>query len=86
MNACERGHRYAYAGIRYADGTNPLPGSGARARYYAHIYFCERCMDHLTERIVGVEDNTYGKVQFGATPGDAKLIVPEHDRVGSRRR
>lgn len=84
MNACELGHRYAYVGVRYADGTNNLSGSGARARYYAHVYSCERCLDQRVEKIEGVEDNTYGKVMFSATPGDPKTIAPEHDRAGSR--
>jgi hypothetical protein len=78
VSACE--HRYVYAGVRYADGNYNLPGSGARRRYYAHWYYCEKCLAPHVEKIQGVEDNSYLKVKFDATPGDPKLLIPIHDR------
>lgn len=79
---CE--HQFAYAGVRYRDGRSPLPGSGATRRYYAHVYFCTKCTETRGEPI---EDggyhprwNSYQKVEFGASPGNAKECgIPLYD-------
>ena len=75
---CE--HRFTYVGVRYAHGEHNRPGSGAKQRYYAHVYLCERCTEKRYEAIADVDDCSYFNVRFGATPGDRVAIVPEHDR------
>lgn len=74
-------HKYVYMGFQYADGANPLPGSGARRRYYAHAFYCERCLEQRAELIEYSGDNTYSKPHEGATKGRASLIVPVGDRT-----
>ena len=77
--ACD--HKFVYAGVRYAAGANPLPGSGARRLYYGHVYFCERCLEKRGEAIQGPEDSTYDKPRFDATPGTFDEVgVPSYDR------
>lgn len=73
-------HRYTHMGLQYADGSNPLPGSGAARRYYAHVFFCERCLEQRAERIDGYSgENTYCKPRDGAVQGRRDIIVPHHD-------
>lgn len=79
-------HKLVYAGVRYAEGAWNIPGGGARRRYYAHVYFCERCAEERGRPIAGIEDNSYFLPRFGATPGDPDVVgVPESDREGLRR-
>ena len=78
MSACD--HSFRHMGLQYADGVNPLPGSGARRRYYAHVFFCERCLEKRAERIECGEPNSYGKPLEGAVLGDRNIIAPPHDR------
>lgn len=77
---CE--HQFAYAGVRYRHGTTPLPGTGATRRYYAHVYFCAKCVETRGTPIVDGERNSYMMLEFGATPGTAKEcgVPPEDDR------
>lgn len=75
-------HSYQYMGLQYADGANPLPGSGAVRRYYAHVFYCDKCLDMRAERVDGYEhENSYCKPRDGAVGGDRKLIAPSHDRT-----
>jgi hypothetical protein len=70
---CE--HQYEYAGVRYCDSRDPMPGTGATQRYYAHVYFCTKCTETKGQPIKDDHPsgrprwNSYGKVEFGATPG-----------------
>lgn len=78
---CE--HSFAYAGVRYCNGTRTLPGTGAVQRYYAHAYFCARCLETVGVPITDKDRgwNSYQKIEFGATPGDPKCCgVPTHDQ------
>ena len=86
MAECE--HHYGYLGVRYHDGTETLPGSGATTRYYAHVFFCNKCL-----RTHGnpIEDpyrtfHSYEKPRFEALPGTAEECgVPMSDRSNYRR-
>lgn len=81
--ACE--HQYAYQGVQYAEGAYNRPGSGAKSRYYSHVYFCSVCLDKKYEQIENIDDNSYNAIRFNAVPGDPKFIVPDHDQPYSRR-
>lgn len=85
-DACE--HRYAYAGVRYRDSRNPLPGTGACRRLYGHVYFYERCRERKTDMIDDPsyggrpEYTTYEKPRWGATPaGPGEVPLPAHERT-----
>lgn len=79
MTDCE--HNYTYLGIRYHDGSRPLPGTGARQRYYAHVYFCTKCLNKQSDKVDVVHQTTYDAIGFGASPGSAdECKVPEYDR------
>ena len=83
MSECE--HKFVYAGVRYAEGSELRPGGGAVNRYYAHVYFCESCLKRVGEPIKGIDESSYSPVRFHATPGDPAIVgVPEHDREGWR--
>ena len=78
-------HRYVYQGVGYCDGKWSLPGGGACTRYYAHLYFCERCLDlrgqPFIEKLKPSRHTTYHKVEFGATPVAAGIVgVPMEDQ------
>lgn len=79
-------HRYVYQGVGYCDGKEALAGGGARARYYAHIYFCERCLDlrgqpFIEKSTPSYARTTYHKIEFGATPVAAGIVgVPLEDQ------
>jgi hypothetical protein len=77
MPYCE--HNFKYAGLRFCNGNRSLPGSSATRRYYAHVYFCEKCL--LTRAEPGmVIGNSYDKIREGATPGTAEQCgVPMED-------
>lgn len=45
-------HKFNHMGLQYADGANNIPGGGAKRRYYAHVFFCERCLEKRAERVV----------------------------------
>lgn len=77
MSNCE--HKFVHLGLQYAHGRNNRPGSGAKARYYAHVFFCEKCLEKQAERVDYGDDCSYFNVRDGATRGDTKLIVPEWD-------
>lgn len=62
---CE--HKFVYGGIKYKEETYPLPGTGARKRTYFDWYYCEKCLEKKFEEL-NFEDNSYGKVQFNASP------------------
>lgn len=74
-------HKYVHMGLQYADGANPLPGTGATRRYYAHVFFCERCLDKRAERVEDGNECSYYKPRDGAVLGDRSVIVPLHDRT-----
>lgn len=71
-------HKYVHMGLQYADGANNITGSGAKMRYYAHVFFCERCLDQRAEHL-DIRDTSYQKPRDGAVPGDRKVIVPSCD-------
>lgn len=72
---CE--HDYAYTGVRFKDGLENRPGSGAKDRYYAHVFHCRKCLDVRSEQI-GAEGNTYEEVRYGATPAaGGEVEVPQ---------
>lgn len=81
---CE--HQFSYAGIRYRDGSGNLPGGGATRRYYAHVYFCSKCMETRGEPIPDPGGyrpawNSYGKIMFDASPGTAAQCgIPLEDQ------
>ena len=77
-NDCE--HKYTYMGLQYAHGVRNRPGSGAKQRYYAHVFFCEKCLAKRADRVDYGDDNSYANVKDGATRGDVELIVPDWDR------
>lgn len=80
MSSCE--HKFVYMGLQYAHGANPRAGTGAVNRYYAHVFFCEKCCVRRAERIEEQQpQNSYEKVRDGAIMGDPKLIAPAWDRV-----
>lgn len=83
--ACE--HEFSYAGVRYCDGSWPLPGGSARQRYYAHVYFCSKCTETKGEPIDDTGSygrprfDTFQKLEFGAVPGSPDQCgVPQRDR------
>jgi hypothetical protein len=82
MSDCD--HKYQYAGVRYDLGKWPRAGSGAVNVYYAHVYFCERCLNKRSEPIAfGYEErpSSYGPVLYGATRGTPdESGVPLEDR------
>lgn len=71
-------HDFEYQGVQYAHGHGNRPGSGAVSRYYAHVYFCRRCLEKRYERIK-VDDCSYYDVKFGASMGSTAHIVPSYD-------
>lgn len=78
---CE--HIYNYLGVMYYDGKWPLPGTGARRRYYSHVYFCTRCAETLGKPIEDRDRSytTYEHPRFNAVPGSAvDCGVPLEDR------
>lgn len=78
---CE--HRFAYAGLRYADGGRNRPGSGAKDTYYGHAYFCEKCLTPRIEGAVSGDRNSYQeRLPSSAPASDAerKLLVPSYDQ------
>lgn len=72
-------HDYQYMGLQYAHGNNSLPGSGAKRRYYAHVFYCRKCLHHSANTL-NEYDNSYNKVRDGAVLGEKKLIVPLDDQ------
>jgi hypothetical protein len=78
MSDCE--HKYVYQGLQYAHGHHNRPGSGAKQRHYAHVFFCEKCLEKRADRVDYGDDCSYFDVKDGATRGDVQLIVPEWDR------
>jgi hypothetical protein len=85
LSSSDCDHKFVYSGVRYAEGSEPLPGTGAVARYYAHVYFCERCLQERGQPIRGPHNSSYFSVQHNATPGDPDTVgVPEYDREGWR--
>lgn len=60
-------HRFIYGGVKYEDESHPMLGTGARRRNYFDWFYCEKCTEtiYLT---LNHTDDTYQKVQFGATP------------------
>lgn len=82
MIGCD--HKYQYAGVRYSLGAHPRPGSGAVNVYYAHVYFCERCLSKRSEPIpFGYDErpSSYGRVLYAAARGTPdECGVPLEDR------
>lgn len=69
MSECQ--HDFRYQGEVTWAGTHALPGTGARARYYASAYHCTKCcgLRLHSERQLG---NTYEKVKFDAVEFERK--------------
>jgi hypothetical protein len=80
MSNCR--HEFLYAGMRYCDGANAIPGGGARRRYYAHVFFCKNCTETKGEPLTDHPPwNTYAKILFNATPGTPDQCgIPLEDR------
>ena len=79
MTDCE--HDFTYQGLIACNGDNLRPGSGAVNRYYAHVYFCRRCLQKRYENVPG-DFNSYEKLENGAVLGsgvDRKTIVGHHE-------
>jgi hypothetical protein len=66
---CE--HRFVYQGVVYTHDQYPLPGTGARARTYHDVYFCEKCLTTVQRnpRRVGT---SYEPPMAGAMPGESE--------------
>lgn len=90
MKPCaDTDHVFEYAGVRFCDGARSMPGTGARRRYYANVYFCTKC---IHTQGVAIEDphqggdgrpsyNSYQKILFDAVPGGQdECCVPVGDR------
>lgn len=60
-------HNLKYAGVRFKDTADRLPGSGAHRREYFDLYYCTRCGEERPHRLP-YEDCTYDQVKYGATP------------------
>ena len=72
-------HQYTYGGMRFCDGAWAIPGSGARHRYYAHVYYCTKCTECKGQP--AAKWTTYDKIQFEATPGTpSQCGVPLEDQ------
>lgn len=72
-------HKFQYAGLRFAHGSNPRPGSGSVTRYYAQVYFCEKCLTTMGTPVW--QTDSYSKIEGGATPGTPdECGVPLEDR------
>ena len=83
----EHAHKFVDGGTVYADGANPLPGSGATRRYYGALFFCEACLERRVEALTGIGESSYSAVRFGARPVtdvERSLLLPEHDRKYGR--
>ncbi len=79
MSECD--HKFSHMGLQYADGVKPRPGTGATQRYYAHVFFCERCLEYKSKPVAGYEnEGSYFNPRDGAVRGDRDIIVPDHDR------
>jgi hypothetical protein len=76
---CE--HKFTYGGMRFCDGARSKPGGSARRRYYAHVYFCEKCLERRSEKVDLPHEDTFQPLHFGATPGSPDDCgVPREDR------
>lgn len=75
-------HKFVYAGLRYFDDDRDhLPGTGAKPRYYAHVYFCEKCLAKRSESINLGRQTSYSAPHAGATPGSREeCCAPERLR------
>lgn len=75
-------HDYEYQGLRWANGHNPLPGTGATRRYFSHFYYCRKCLDKKYESAPEINGETsYWKTEVpNASQGPVNEIVPEHDK------
>jgi len=73
-------HNFAYRGVSYKNSDRGLPGTGAKQRFYAHVYYCTGCLAVRMDTIPSAE-TTYENPQGGATP-DSR--VPEREWVGHR--
>lgn len=71
-SAQEHEHKFIYAGLRYRDGGRGLPGTSARPRYYAHVYYCEGCLEKRAET-VETADTTYEKPRDSAVLGGEEV-------------
>ena len=71
MKNCKQ-HKFIYGGIRYAIQDWKLPGSGAQPVYYFDYYFCEKCLEPKTIKLL-LESNNYCDILFGATPIDERI-------------
>lgn len=60
-------HSYTYAGVVYQVVTYPTPGTGARDVLYYDHYFCQQCLDHQYQKLVG-RSTTYEPIRHNATP------------------
>lgn len=78
MSECE--HKFVHLGLQYEHGRNNRPGSSAKHRYYARVFFCEKCLEKRAEAVDYGDDCSYFNVRDGATRGDRNTIVPKWDR------
>ena len=81
-------HRFTYAGLRFAHGSCPRPGTGATTTYYGHAYFCDRCLEPRIESADAGDRNSYQPILDGAVPASDReraLLVPDGDKPWSYR-
>ncbi len=75
---CE--HKRVYRGLSYTHGDQTIPGGSASRRYYAHVYFCERCGQKWYET-VSSDETSYSPLVSTATPDNG---VPREGNTYSR--
>jgi hypothetical protein len=70
-------HDFQYQGLVAAISDHLRPGSGAHYVYYAHVYFCRKCMFKHHENVPG-DHSSYEPLQSGAvraSEADSKKIL-----------
>ena len=72
-------HNFIYRGLSYKHG-HGLSGTGAKARFYAHVYFCTSCLEKQFETIK-TSETSYQEARTGATQSDD---VPESGYINDR--
>ena len=73
-------HMWRYTGVRFRDGTHPIPGSSACIRYYGHHTMCEKCGVGRIERLPASNGRTSEKVDYNATPATVEEFPIEHEK------
>lgn len=77
QEACE--HLWSYTGVRFRDGSHPIPGGSARVRYYGQHYLCTRCALTRIHRL-DLDEDTMKPIKFNASPATVAEFPIEHER------